>query len=92
MYYVTSVVICRMSEGVCEIYYTRPHDNRYSHLHFKSEMGLFSGYIYFFCLFQEHISLLYRRISWMCVGGSGDEGVQMNEPDMRRGVERGRKN
>ena len=56
-------------------------------------MGIFSGYIYFvFIYFYQNIYLNYTDVRAGRASGKGEEGIQMYEPDVRQGVERGRKN
>ena len=60
-------------------------------MHFKSEMVIFSGYIYFI-FFTNNIYLNYTDVRAGRGSRKGEEGLQIYEPDVRRGVGRGRKN
>ena len=62
-------------------------------MHFKSEMGIFSGYIYFlFIFFTKNIYLNYTDVGAGRASGRGEEGIQIYEPDVLQGVRRGQKN
>ena len=86
-----------MSEGVCELIIPGQHTNlgslirsftigRYSRLHFKSEMGIPSGYIYFFVSPRTYTLIIQTYELDVRRGEAGEEkGIQMYEPDVRRG-------
>ena len=65
----------------------------YSHLHVKTKW-VYSQAIFILCLFifTKNIYLNYTDVRTGHTSGKGEEGIQMYEPDVRQGVERGRKN
>ena len=63
-------------------------------MHFKSEMGIFSGYIYFSLIFflPRTYTLIIQTYEPDGRRGEGGEEIQMYEQDVGREMERGRQN